>query len=147
MYCSNSKSPASAASFPVLGALFWNKYSPRAPSLEQCHGRSNSLIAASTPSHQEFPSLTIRSKASSVNTFDKVARIAASDSALPANVEPIPPVSIISRSTFAAIRLAISFVIPNVPVGMPPAIALPIVNISGFKPSSAVMPPGPTEIV
>ena len=36
---------------------------------------------------------------------------------------------------------------PNVPVGIPPPIAFPIVNISGFNPKSAVIPPGPTEIV
>ena len=36
---------------------------------------------------------------------------------------------------------------PNVPIGIPPAMALPIVNTSGFKPYKAVMPPGPTEIV
>ena len=42
---------------------------------------------------------------------------------------------------------AISVVMPNVPVGIPPPIALPIVKISGFKLCSAVIPPAPTEIV
>ena len=36
---------------------------------------------------------------------------------------------------------------PKVPVGIPPPIALPIVIKSGFNPRSAVIPPGPTEIV
>ena len=147
MYCSSSKSPASAASLPVLGAVAWNKYSPRAPSREQYQGNSNSLIAASTPSHQRFPSGTILANASSVKTFVSVARIAAKLIEFPAKVLPIPPVSIISRDVLSAICAAISRVIPNVPVGIPPAIALPIVKISGFNPCNAVIPPGPTEIV
>ena len=44
-------------------------------------------------------------------------------------------------------RAATSVVIPNVPVGIPPAIAFPIVKISGFNPCNAVIPPAPTEIV
>ena len=50
-------------------------------------------------------------------------------------------------STIFFICSAISCVIPKVPVGIPPASALPIVKKSGFKPSAPVIPPGPTEIV
>ena len=122
-------------------------YSPRAPKRLQCQSKSNSAIAASTPSLQRSPSAIIDSNASAVNTSLKVARIAASDIALPANVLPIPPVSIISSSTNFLIEFATSSVIPNVPTGLPPAIALPIVKKSGFRPRSNVIPPGPTEIV
>ena len=73
--------------------------------------------------------------------------MAASESALPARVPPIPPVSMISRLVFDVIALAIASVIPKVPVGNPPAIALPIVKISGLSPSAAVMPPAETEMV
>ena len=147
MYCSNSKSPAAFASAPVVGALVAKMYSPRAPRRFTVHGRSNSLIDASTPSDQRVPKSIIRSKFSWVNTCVNVARIDASDKALPANVPPIPPVSIISNSTILFIESAIAAVIPYVPVGIPPAMALPIVKKSGFKPRSAVIPPGPTDIV
>ena len=92
-------------------------------------------MASSTPSDQRSPSSIMCLKFFVVRTSARVARIAANESALPARVEPIPPVSIISRITFALIRSATSFVIPNVPVGIPPPIDLPIVNISGFKPN------------
>ena len=147
MYCSSSKSPALFASAPVIGVELANIYSPRAPNRLHVHGKSNSSIAASTPSDQRVPKSIMRSKFSWVRTCVNVARIDASDSALPANVPPMPPVSIISSSTILLIELAISCVIPNVPVGIPPAIALPIVKKSGFNPRSAVIPPGPTEIV
>ena len=147
MYCSNSKSPALLASAPVTGATCPNMYSPRAPNRLQLHGKSNSAIAASTPSDHRVPKSIMRSKFSCVKTCVNVARIAASDKALPAKVPPIPPVSIISSSTIDLILSAIDCVIPNVPVGIPPPIALPIVKKSGFRLRSAVIPPGPTEIV
>ena len=73
--------------------------------------------------------------------------MAARDSALAAKVPPIPPVSITSSSTSLLIAVAILAFMPKAPVGNPPPIALPIVKKSGSRPSSAVIPPGPTEIV
>ena len=147
MYCSSSKSPDSAACLPVIGALPLKMYSPRAPSRLQCQSRSNSAIAASTPSHQRLPRAIIFSKLAGVNTSVSVAFIAAKESPLPANVPPIPPKSIISNSTIFVMASAISCVMPNVPVGIPAASALPMVRKSGFKPRSLVIPPGPTEMV
>ena len=122
-------------------------YSPRAPKRLQCQSKSNSAIAASTPSLQRSPSAIISLNAAAVSTSLNVARIAASDIAFPANVLPIPPVSMISSTTSFLIELATSSVIPKVPTGIPPAIALPIVKKSGFRPRSCVIPPGPTEMV
>ena len=99
MYCSSSKSPESAASLPVIGAFPLKTYSPRAPKRLQCQSKSNSLIAASMPSHQRLPSSVMCLKFASVRTSFNVAFIAASDKALPAKVPPIPPRSIIDSST------------------------------------------------
>ena len=52
------------------------------------------------------------SNASSVMTSPSVARIAASDSALPASVPPVPPTSITSGSVASTIRRWTSSVMP-----------------------------------
>ena len=122
-------------------------YSALAPNRLTLHGSLYFSITFSTPSAHLVPNLIIFSKFSSVNTFVRVARIAASESAFAANVPPTPPVSITSSSTWDLIACAISVLIPNAPVGNPPPIALPMVRKSGFNPSCAVIPPGPTEIV
>ena len=135
MYCSNSKSPASAASLPVLGEFSLNMYSALAPKRLTLQGRLYFLIVLSTPSDQRFPSFTIFSKFSAVSTLVKVAFIAAIDNAFAASVPPTPPVSITSSSTISLMDLAISSRIPKAPVGNPPPIALPIVKKSGCNPS------------
>ena len=68
-------------------------YSARQPSRVTCQGRPCAAIAARTPASKRSPSAIIRSKASSVRTSSRVARIAASESALPASVPPMPPTS------------------------------------------------------
>ena len=95
-------------------------------------------MPASTPSAQRSPSGSIRANASSVSTSVSVARIAASDSALPARVPPMPPTSMSSSAIEASIRSDTSAVMPNAPAGMPPAIALPIVMKSGSRPCAPV---------
>ena len=122
-------------------------YSALAPSRLTVHPSWYLLIVFSTPSAHWFPSLIMRSKLSLVNTLLSVAFIAARDRALAAKVPPTPPVSITSSSTSLLIAAATLAFIPNAPVGNPPPIAFPIVKKSGSRPSSAVIPPGPTEIV
>ena len=88
-------------------------------------------------------SAIMRSKASSVRTCSSVARVAASESALPASVPPTPPVSSMSASASPVMRSARSVVMPKAPEGTPPAIALPIVTMSGSRSHARVAPPGP----
>ncbi len=147
IYCSNSKSPASAACLPLIGALDANMYSALAPNRFTVQLSLYLLMLCSTPSAQRFPSFIIRSKFSAVKTLLKVARIAASDNAFAARVPPTPPVSITSSSTKFLIESATCFCMPNAPVGKPPPMALPMVRKSGHRPNWAVIPPGPTEIV
>ena len=54
----------------------------------------------------------MRSNASSVSTSASVARAAASESALPASVPPMPPTSAASQTVFASTRSATSSLIP-----------------------------------
>ena len=88
---------ASCASVPFFGALGANRYSARQPRRVTCQGISKSLIPFSTPAVQRSAMGIMRSKASLVRTFVSVARMAARESALPASVPPIPPVSLSSR--------------------------------------------------
>ena len=62
--------------------------------------------------------------------------MAASESALPASVPPMPPVSTRSASSWAAIRSASSAETPKAPDATPPAIALPMVTMSGSSPQA-----------
>ncbi len=50
----------------------------------------------------------------------------------------MPPTSMSSSSIEASIRSETSSVMPNAPAGMPPAIALPIVMMSGSSPCAPV---------
>ena len=69
------------------------RYSQRAPSETIVQGTRCSAIAASTPSTKRSRSAIMRSNAESVSTSPSVARVAASERALPASVPPTPPVS------------------------------------------------------
>ena len=84
---------------------------------------------------------------SSVSTSSSVARIAASESGLPASVPPMPPTSSSQLDAGRAIRSATSAVMPYAPIGTPPPIALPTSRRSGSRPSAPVQPPGPAQSV
>ena len=85
----------------------------------------------------------IAANAASVSTCSSVARIAATDRALPARVPPTPPVSTMSAVSSARIRSASAADRPNAPAGIPPAIDFPIVTMSGSRFQARVQPPGP----
>ena len=99
------------------------------------------------PSVYVVDSAIMWANASSVRTCSSVARIAATDSALPAIVPPTPPMSTRSRSVRLSTRSANSADMPYAPAGMPPPIALPITTRSGVSPQAAQHPPGPAEKV
>ncbi len=87
-------------------------YSARAPRRVTCHGTSEPRRTPLTPASNRSASGIIRAKASSVRTSVSVARMAASDSALPARVPPMPPTSQSSRSIDALTRSATASVNP-----------------------------------
>ncbi len=69
-------------------------------------------MTSCTPASNRVASAFIRSNASAVSTCSSVARIAATDRALPARVPPIPPTSTRSASGCAATAAATSWVSP-----------------------------------
>ena len=95
---SSSGSAASWSAVPFLGGEGRKWYSARAPSRVTCQGTSFAESTPFTPSSNRSASAIIRANASSVRTEVNVAQIAASESALPASVPPIPPTSESSRS-------------------------------------------------
>ncbi len=108
-----------------------------------CHGRRRLSSTLCTPAVYRDATSIMPANASSVSTSPSVARMAAIDRALPASVPPTPPVSSMSASWSPRMRSLSSSVRPSAPAGMPPAIDLPMVRMSGCRPSAAVQPPGP----
>ena len=109
----SSWSSAAAASPPLRGGVGVNQYSARHPILCTSHGSACRSIEAFTPSAHRSPSAIIRSNASSVRTWSRVARIAASESALPESVPPMPPTSVVGRERMnVSVRSATSALIP-----------------------------------
>ena len=97
----------------VAGGVGVNQYSARQPIRWTSQGSPWRSIASLTPSAQRAPSAIIRSNASSVSTCSSVERIAASESALPDSVPPMPPTSVVGRvSRYAFARAATSALIP-----------------------------------
>ena len=73
-------------------------YSARAPEAGHVPRHVGAASTSLTPASNRSASGIIRANASSVRTSVSVARMAASESALPARVPPIPPTSQSSRS-------------------------------------------------
>ena len=69
-------------------------------------------MASSTPSVKRSASGIMREYASSVRTCASVARIARSESALPASVPPMPPTSTGPSGSAAMTRAAVSSLMP-----------------------------------
>ena len=77
-------------------------YSARAPSWLIDHGSPYRSMTPWTPAVKRVASSIIPTKASSVRTCSSVARVAATDRALPASVPPTPPVSMRSMPSWAS---------------------------------------------
>src|SRR5260370_1026696 len=122
-------------------------YSARAPSCGTFQGRLAVRTCSATPSVKRLASGIIFSNAAGVRTCSSVARIAASESALPASVPPMPPTSQSSSCMRAEMRCATSSVQPYVPPGMPLPIGFPKTTKSGSSFHSRVQPPGPAQMV
>ena len=74
----------------VARRLGQGQYSVRQPRRLTTQGSSNSSITACTPSQKRSPRGIMCANAASVSTSPSVASMAASDSALPASVPPMP---------------------------------------------------------
>ncbi|MCY1513535.1 hypothetical protein D9M68_480430 [compost metagenome] len=136
---SSSPSRVRRTSLALRGASAQKSVSTRAPTCVACHGNPAAVMLALTPSARRCASTSMRSKASGVSTCESTARITATVSALPASVPPKPACADwrfvgCSLGSTCQTRSAVSTLRPKAAAGMPPAMALPITNMSGSSP-------------
>ena len=109
--------PIRAPSEPLTGALGRYRYSARPPSCTTCHGNPALLMTAWTPADHRSVSAVILTKAASVRTCSRIARIAAAQSAFPATVLPAPLSPRIGPLPRSTASRATSAVMPSAPEG------------------------------